>query len=147
MEGNWSYMMVIWGSLSQLPSSWPPARIGRGWIDHFGSKQLRTPPEVLRKKHVFSLLLMEHEKHTLPFLTLLCSIQGKKEVVVSLQRCWKHEKCEFGLRRESLFLLIPHEGKTNSFRFCNTSWTRMRCLGVYMRNLKWICCCNLAAQF
>ena len=31
------------------------------------------------------------------------------------------KKCEFGLKRESLVFWILHEGKTNSFRFCNTS--------------------------
>ena len=70
-----------------------------------------------------------------------------KNASLSLQRCWKNEKGEFGLRRESLFGVILHEGKTNSFRFCNTSWTRMRFLGVCKRSLKWICCCNLAAPF
>ena len=70
-----------------------------------------------------------------------------KNMSLSLQRCWNNETSEFGLRRESLFCFILHEGKTNSFRFCNTSWARMRFIGVCKKGLKWICCCNLAAPF
>ena len=77
----------------------------------------------------------------------LRTMRKLKNMSLSLQRYWKNEKCEFGFRWESLFFSILHEGKPNSFRFCNTSWTRMRFLGVCKRSLKWICCCNLAVPF
>ena len=61
---------------------------------------------VLRITHTFFVLLMEHGKHNLPFLTPLCGENDKKKVIVSLQRCYKNEFCAPGAPYEAHFFVL-----------------------------------------
>ena len=58
---------------------------------------------MLRKTHAFCVLLMQHEKHNLSFLTPLCGKHDEEKVVVSLQRCCKSQFCASHAPYEAFF--------------------------------------------
>ena len=66
---------------------------------------------MLRKTHTFCVLLMQHEKHNLPFLTPLCGKNDETKAVFSLQGCCKSQFCASHAPYEALFfvLLMQHE--------------------------------------
>ena len=70
---------------------------------------------MLCKTHTFLVLLMQHEKHNLPFLTPLCGKNDKTKVVVLLRRCCKSQFCASHAPYEALFFVLPMQHEKHNF--------------------------------